>query len=373
MIGQKGVPALHGGVERHVEELGARLVGLGDDVTVFTRPNYTDPELDEYRGMRLVSLPTTGTKHFDAIVHSVLASFAVWRGGFDIVHYQAIGPCLASPIAKLRGRRVVATVHAQDWRQAKWGLAASALLRLGEWMALHVPDTTICVSESLTGRYAAQGAQHVVCIPNGVTIDPGDDVGVLAELGLASGHYLLFAGRLIPDKGLHHLIAAHASSGTDLPLVVAGGSSGTDDYVKLVRSQAGEGVVFAGYRYGAALAALFRNCALFVLPSDLEGMPIVLLEALAYGAPVLASDIAPNQEILGQNGRFFAAGDVDSLRTALIDGLADTAELKRKAVAAMSRVAEQYSWDSVAEATDALYREVMHVRVTRAADPDRVD
>src|SRR5512137_2009460 len=106
MIGQKGVPATHGGVERHVEELGARLVGLGHEVTVFTRPNYTDPALREHRGMRLVSLPTVPSKHFDTIAHSLLASAASWGGGYDIVHYHTIGPCLASPLARMRGRGV---------------------------------------------------------------------------------------------------------------------------------------------------------------------------------------------------------------------------------------------------------------------------
>ncbi|OFW61969.1 MAG: hypothetical protein A2133_07195, partial [Actinobacteria bacterium RBG_16_64_13] len=300
MIGQKGVPATHGGVERHVEELGARLVELGHEVTVFTRPNYTDPSARELRGMRLASLPTIRTKHLDAIVHSVIASFACWRGGYDVVHYHAAGPCLASPLSRLRGRAVVATIHGQDWRRQKWGFVASTTLRLAEWMALRVPHATISVSESLARSYREKTGRDVKYVPNGVKIDAGDDIAVLDEFGLLDGHYLLFAGRLVPEKGAHYLIAAHSLGKTALPLVIAGDSSNTNDYVASLREKATTDVVFTGYQYGARLAALFRHAALFVLPSDLEGLPIVLLEALAYGVPVLASDIPPNVEVLGE-------------------------------------------------------------------------
>lgn len=357
MIGQKGVPATHGGVERHVEELGARLVSLGHEVTVFTRPNYTDPSLTEHRGMRLVSLPTMGTKHLDAIVHSVLATFACWRGGYDIVHYHAIGPCLASPLARLRGRHVVATIHGQDWRRGKWGGVASETLRLGEWMALHIPHATISVSETLAQRYRDETGREVCYIPNGISFDPGDDTTVLTQHGLTDGDYVLFAGRLVPEKGAHYLVDAHGRCGTQLRLVIAGDSSNSDGYVADLRHSAGADVVFTGYEYGARLAALFRHAALFVLPSDLEGLPIVLLEALAYGVPVLASDIAPNVEILGENGRYFCAGDPASLAIELAACLRDLGELQECARVLADR-ARDYDWDRVAEATEALYERV---------------
>ena len=359
MIGQKGVPATHGGVERHVEELGARLADLGHDVTVFTRPNYTDPALKEYRGMRLVSLPTLGTKHLDAIVHSMLATLACWRGGYDIVHYHAIGPCLASPLARLRGRRVVATIHGQDWRRGKWGGVASAILRLAEWMALHVPHATISVSETLAESYRTETRCKVLYIPNGVSIAVGDDTEVLAEHGLTDGSYILFAGRLVPEKGAHYLIDAHRRCGTRLPLVIAGDSSNSDGYAAALRDSAGSGVVFTGYEYGGRLAALFRHTALFVLPSDLEGLPIVLLEALAYGAPVLASDIPPNVEILGGQGRYFTAGDVDALTEALVDAISDQAEMRSTSASLAGHAVRAYDWNTVAEQTAALYESII--------------
>lgn len=362
MIGQKGVPATHGGVERHVEELGARLVELGHEVTVFTRPNYSDPRLREHRGMRLVSLPTVSSKHLDAIIHSLLASFVTCVGGYDVVHYHAIGPCLGSPIARLRGRCVVATIHGQDWRREKWGRAASTILRLGEWMALRVPNATISVSETLAKRYRAETGRPVRYIPNGISIDAGDDTAVLGEYGLAEGAYVLFAGRLVPEKGAHYLIEAHRRAGSGATLVIAGDSSNSDAYVALLRATAGADVVFTGYQYGPRLAALFRHAALFVLPSDLEGLPIVLLEALAYGVPILASDIPPNVEVLGEEGRYFHAGDVESLGIALRGCLEDEARLRARASALAGRAISEYEWGRVAEETVALYAELMAVQ-----------
>lgn len=358
MIGQKGLPATHGGIERHVEELGARIVQRGHEVTVFTRSNYSDPALREYRGMELRSLPTVGTKHLDAIVHSAEASFAVWGGGYDIVHYHALGPCLTSPIARLRGRGVVATIHGQDWRRQKWGSGASAVLRLGEWMALRVPMVTISVSRSLAATYTQQG-RHVEYIPNGVTLDCGDDPGLIEELGLSDGGYVLFAGRLVPEKGVHHLIAAYERSGLRMPLVIAGSSSMSDAYVEELRIAAGPRVLFVGYRYGAQLAALFRHAALFVLPSDLEGLPIVLLEAIGYGASVLASDIAPNIEVLGDQGTYFHAGDVADLATQLVGGVSDVGEARQRAAALREVALTEYDWERIADATVALYERVV--------------
>lgn len=355
MIGQKGIPARHGGVERHVEELSVRLAELGHDVTVFTRPTYSDGSAEWYRGVRLKNLPTIGTKHLDAIVHSVLCSFACWAGGYDVVHYHAIGPCLAAPLSRIRGRTTIATIHGQDWRRGKWGGFASTVLRVAEWMALRVPHSTICVSESLSRRYADETGKQVVYIPNGISVCNDDDVSVLTEHSLETNGYILFAGRLVPEKGAQYLVEAWRQAKIGYRLVIAGGSSASDQYTRDVRAAAGAEVVFTGYEYGARLAALFRHAALFVLPSDLEGLPIVLLEALAYGVPVLASDIAPNVEVLGGHGTYFRAGDVDDLRERLNWCVAHLDVLRAQSVDLQLSAVQEYDWDRIARQTAEVY------------------
>jgi glycosyltransferase involved in cell wall biosynthesis len=360
MIGQKGIPATYGGIERHVEELSVRLAALGHDVTVYTRPHYTDKSVREYRGVRLISLPSIATKHLDAITHAAVCTVHAIASRTEVVHYHGVGPALLSWAPRLFGRTVAVTIHAQDAKRPKWGRFASSVLRTGERMAVRAPNVTICVSETLSARLSERYRKHIEFIPNGVSLVAGSDDSILTELGLEPGNYLLFAGRLVPEKGCHYLIRAWKASGTDMKLVIAGDSSFSPDYVRSLQSEpACEGAVFPGYVYGERLASLFRNAALFVLPSDLEGLPIVLLEALGYGTPVLASDISPNVEVLGNLGRTFVASSEKDLADKLTACIANLPVLHADARTASSVVIDRYNWAVVSEQTAHVYDRVL--------------
>jgi glycosyltransferase involved in cell wall biosynthesis len=250
-------------------------------------------------------------------------------------------------------------VHGQDWRREKWGPLATMSLRLGEWMALHVPHATISVSSSLAARYRDEGRSRVTYIPNGVKVGDGDDPDYLRGLGLEPRGYMFWAGRLVPEKAVHMLIDAHMALGTKMPLVIAGDTSHSDDYVAELRRKADpDSVRFLGYVYGDELSTLFRNAALFVLPSTLEGQPIVLLEALAYGVPVVASDIPANLEVLDHDALMFRVGDADSLIEVLERALEHLDELLKAAADTRTRTLDEHDWGSVARRTAALYATV---------------
>lgn len=362
MIGQKGIPATYGGVERHVEELSLRLVERGHSVTVYTRPHYTSPQLRRYKGIDLVSFRSLPTKHLDAITHTAVCSADAATRGADIVHYHAIGPAVMSWLPRVTGKKVVCTIHGQDWKRPKWGRAASMALKLGEWASMHVPDAAISVSETLAEELSQAYGRPVHFIPNGVTlVDEADDYW-LRELGLRPQEYVLFASRIVPEKGLHYLLDVWRRGKVEMPLVVAGDSSFSQGYVDQLKETAPAGVHFVGYVFGARLASLFRECAVFVLPSDLEGLPIVLLEALGYGAPVLASDIAPNREVLGTFGTTFRAGDVDDLEKRLSECMADSDGARDRAAAAQARVRDEFNWDRVTTSIEALYSSLVTKR-----------
>jgi len=365
MIGQKGIPATYGGVERHVEELAVRLVERGHDVTVYTRPHYDRHNARRpkpsrhpmyYRGVRLVQLPSIATKHLDAISHVALCTAHAVESRADIVHYHAVGPALLCWIPRLFRQKTVVTIHAQDALRSKWGRFARFALNCGEWMAVCAPRATICVSESLAAKLSRRYGRRVEFVPNGVVLVEESDDSILAELGVERGAYILFASRLVPEKGCHYLIGAWEEAGRPLPLVMAGDSSFSLAYVERIKSMSGGSAVkFPGNIYGARLASLFRNATLFVLPSDLEGLPIVLLEALGYGVPVLASDIPPNCEVMGEIGKTFVAGDIGDLREKLRQCLAAAEELKRDAGLAASRIASRYDWDLITQQTTSVY------------------
>lgn len=363
VIGTKGIPARFGGIERHCEELYPRLAERGHDVTVFVR-GWFSPVRGPYLGMELRTAPTINAKGMDAFVHTATASLAALRDGFDIVHYHGSGPALFSFIPRVRHTGAVATVHALDWQRAKWGKGARAILRAGERAAAAFPQRTIVVSRGLRKYFQDHYHRQAVYIPNGVNFIPRPRSSRLVkELGLEPGDYLLYLGRLVPEKGCHDLIAAYLGSGIEAPLVIAGGSSHSDDYVAgLKRSAAaGKRVIFTGNVEGDLLTQLSANAGLFVLPSYLEGLPIAVLEMLWLKVPVLASDIGPSCEVLrdGEFGSLFRTGDIGDLTTKLVEAYEDREGLKKKAQAGHEHVKAENDWDRIAEQTENLYREVI--------------
>jgi glycosyltransferase involved in cell wall biosynthesis len=354
MIGQKGVPATFGGIERHVEELSRRLTVSGCEVIAYCRTHYT-PKDAALPGVRLVRLPSVDTKHLDAISHTMLATAHVLGQGVDVVHYHALGPSSLAFLPRLLGRKVVVTVHGLDWRREKWGPVASAFLRLCEWSATNFPHVTIVVSRSLESHFRRAGAHSLRYIPNGTVLPTPAPAGPAEEMGFAPGRYLLFVGRLVPEKGLHVLLRAHREHAPEWPLAIAGEGHFTDDYVATCRRAAGDNARFLGSVYGERLASLQQHAALVVAPSSLEGLSIALLEAMSIGRPVLASDIPENVEVVDGVGEVFRAGDSDDLGRRMRSLLGEPDRLSEMGRHARDRIATEYDWDRVADETRAVY------------------
>lgn len=366
MIGQRGIPATFGGIEHHVEELGERLASRGHEVSVYTRTNYARDRPRSVRGMRPRYLPTVGSKHLDAIVHSGLSTVDVLARGADIVHYHAVGPGIPAILPRLVGRaRVVLTVHGLDAERAKWSATARAVLNVAQWLSARVPDETIVVSRDLERHYRARFRRRTAYIPNGVTEGrPRPPVEIRRRWGLEAGSYLLFLGRLVPEKAPDLLIRAFRRLDLPVRLVVAGGSSFTDDYVRGIHRLVAndDRIVLPGYVYGDLLEELYANAAAFVLPSSLEGLPLTLLEAASYGLALITSDIAPNLEVVGHDApghRVFHVGDEIGLASAIERVLSDPAGERAGAEALRRHVLSTYSWDTAADLTESVYERLV--------------
>jgi glycosyltransferase involved in cell wall biosynthesis len=366
MIGSRGVPARWGGIERHVEELSALLAERGHDVTVFCRSNYVQDGVPEYRGIRLRHLPTISSKHLDAIVHSALATSAAMASSFDIMHYHALGPGVMGVLPRyLSAAKVVQTIHGLDDQRAKWGRGATAVLRTAGWLSGRIPDATIVVSQDLRRHYQEHHRCQAIYIPNGVVPSaPRPPATALARLGLLPGRYLLFVGRFVPEKAPDLLLRAFRRVAADDRLVLAGNSSFTGDYVQGLRERAAEDprVVLAGFVYGVELEELYSNAAAFVLPSELEGLPLTLLEAAAAATPVVASSIPPHVEVIGEDGpghRLVPPGDEAALARALAGVLGNRTRERAGALALRDRVERGYRWPDATATTERVYRWVL--------------
>jgi glycosyltransferase involved in cell wall biosynthesis len=364
MVGQKGLPATYGGIEHHVEEIGSRLVNRGHEVTVFNRKSYGELPESPYLGMHVRSAPTVPSKHLDAIVHSLSSTVLALAKTCDVVHYHALGPGLVAPLPRYASRSgVVLTVHGLDQERGKWGRGAQAILGVAHWMSARVPDETVVVSRSLLDHYQHEFGKAVRYVPNGAAEPKPVPPDALAEFGLEPQRYVLFVGRLVPEKAPHVLLDAFRGLDSDFKLVLVGDSSFTDPYAEEVRRLARQDprVTLTGYVYGDRLDALYQHARLLVQPSVLEGLPLTVLESIGHAVPIVASDIEPHQELLADSGsghELFPVGDVDALRGTLRRALDAEMPPAIDLLRFRDSVLRQYDWEQTIDSLEQIYLRV---------------
>lgn len=360
IIGQKGIPARFGGVERHVEELSTRLVKLGHEVTVYARKNYTDGNIKEYQGVKIINLPSIGTKHLDAISHTFLACLnVIFKQNADVVHFHSIGPSSLIWLIRLFKPRVkvVATFHSQCYNHQKWGVFAKTFLHIGEYACINLAHETIAVSKSLQ-RYAQEKyGKTVKYVPNGVPVLPSVPADEIKRFGLEENNYILSVSRLIKHKGIHYLIEAFNQMKTDKKLVIVGSASYTNGYEAELKALAkdNKNIIFTGNQSGQALAELYSNAYLFVQPSESEGLSIALLEALSYGKAALVSSIAENTEVVADNDFIFENKNVVDLKNKLEVLLNDKEKVYKSGVNGKEKVMNLYNWDNITRDVVEIY------------------
>ena len=366
MLGHKRIPSNEGGVEVVVEALCARMVRAGHSVTCYNRAGqhvsgaqYALPAGSVYRGIRLVTVPTLERKGYAAVVSSFFAAVRAAFGKYDVVHIHAEGPAFFCWLPKLLGKRVIVTVHGLDWQREKWnGGFAAKFIRLGERSAVRFADEIIVLSENVRQYFLDTYGRDTRFIPNGVGAPTVESPKMIAERwGLEKDDYILYLGRIVPEKGETYLIEAFKQVKTDKKLVIAGGSSDTEYYLKQLRALAAEDerILFTGFVQGQLRDELYSNAYVYTLPSDLEGMPLSLLEAMSYGNCCLVSDIPECAEVVEDKAVLFRKSDVEDLRQklqVLCDQPEAVADYKADAA---GFILKKYGWDDVVDKTLALY------------------
>lgn len=372
MFGQKRIPSREGGVEIVVEELCSRMVAQWHNVTCYNRgghhvsgSEYDSKQLKEYKGIRLKTVPTIEKKGLAAVSSSFFAALCCAFGRYDIVHIHAEGPAFFAWLPKLFGKKVIVTIHGLDWQREKWKSGfGSKFIHHGEKNAVKYADEIIVLSKGVQDYFEKEYGRKTVFIPNGVNRPKIQEAELITEkYGLEKDSYILFLGRLVPEKGIRYLVEAFKNVKTDKKLVIAGGSSDTDSFMNELKDLAKDDdrIIFTGFVQGQILKELYSNAYVYTLPSDLEGMPLSLLEAMSYGNCCLVSNIPKCTEVVEDKALVFKKSDVNDLFTK-IQKACDYPEMITKIKEqATDFIFRKYNWDFVTKETMNLYRITMKI------------
>lgn len=366
MIGHKRIPSREGGIEIVVGKLAEKMVAQGNTVVAYNRKsehiagkNFNqDSSIDSWRGVELKWVPTPNSAKLNAIVYSAIATLRACFGGFDVIHFHAEGPASMVLLAKLFRKRCVVTIHGLDWQRSKWGGFATKFLLFGERVAAKYADEIIVLSKNVQRYFKEAYNRSTTYIPNGINPHEEKEANIIKQkYNLEKDGYILYLGRLVPEKGIHYLIDAYKSIESDKKLVIAGGASHTSEYEAEIKNLAGdnEGIIFTGFVQGEELEELYSNAYIYCLPSDLEGMPISLLEAMSYGNCCLTSDIAECTEVCEENAVYFEKSNVSSLKEKL-NKLLESKDLVEKYKSSSKDYILKYNWDDVTNQTLELYK-----------------
>lgn len=363
MIGHKHIPSREGGIEVVVEELSTRMVKLGHSVTCFNRKGKhvsggEIEKLNEYKGVKIKEVFTIEHKGLAAMTSSLFATFLVSFSHFDVVHIHAEGPAFFSFIPHLFHKKVVVTIHGLDWDRAKWSGFARWYIKQGEKNAVKYADEIIVLSQGVQKYFWDEYNREVTFIPNGVEKGEKKEPQEIKRLGLEKDNYVLYLGRIVPEKGEHYLVEAWKKIESDKKLVIAGGISDTAGYGKELKelSKSDDRIIFTGFVQGRVLEELYSNAYIYCLPSDLEGMPLSLLEAMSYGNCCLVSDIDECKEVVEDKGVVFRKGDTEDLKEKLewLINHEDVVEKYKNEAAEF--ICSKYNWDDVVEKTMRVYQ-----------------
>ena len=366
MIGHKVVPSRRGGIENVLTTLCPILVEMGLDVTCYNRSSdkveneYVGTvENNMYKGVKIKNAWTLNVRGFAAMIASFTAAISASFCNYDVVHFHAEGPCAALWIPKLFGKKCVATVHGLDWQREKWGKGfASKYIKFGEKVLAKYADEVIVLSQSAYDYFKETYNRETTIIHNGISRPDKRDAKIITEkYGLKKDEYISVVSRLTAEKGIHYLIDAYNQIKTDKKLVIAGDTSDTDDYVALLKQKAAgnPNIIFTGFISGDTLRELYSNSYISVLPSDLEGMSLCLLEALAYKNALVCSDIPENALVAEDKAVYFKKGNIDDLAQKLQDLCNDAALVEKLRDGVDEFILNKYNWQDVAKSTCELY------------------
>jgi glycosyltransferase involved in cell wall biosynthesis len=371
IAGIRGVPANYGGFETSAHETAVRMAAKGHEVLAYCRTN-ENPQETVFHDVRLVKLRAPKVGSLETIVHSLQIAFdvLVHKRDVHVVHLYNAASAFGGLILHLAGVPLVMTLDGVEWRRDKWNWAARRLWFLSTWLATRVADVTVCDSQTVKKYFEERFDAEMDYVPYGAESVPTETTGELAAFGVSPGGYLLFVGRLVPEKGVDTLLEGYRLSGCTMPLVIVGGNTGDGEYVERLKRIAGPSVHFVGFRYGAEYDVLLRNARMYVSASKLEGTSPSLLAAMGARVCCLVNGIAENRETGGDDVLYFD-GSVEDLARQIALALDEPGLIERYAKAGFARVRQSYNWDVVTHRYIEIYCRAANLRNKDYLTPHR--
>jgi glycosyltransferase involved in cell wall biosynthesis len=350
-----------GGIEKYTLELGSRLARRGHDITVYTMRHYGQvPE--RYQGMRIVTVPSFAKPCLQKLSSSATAALKSLCNKYDIVHFHSFAPGAFAWLPRIRGAKCVLQLHSLEWKRKRWGTAGTFIVKILEKLALSQSHVNTAVSRTQCDFYRTQRGIDMHYIPTAADVKPKTEAKEIYRLGLKPKEYILFACRLVPEKGAHFLVSALRKLDTDMKLVIAGDAQGATEYRKKLfdLAEGDERILFPGFVEGRLIEELFSHCYIYAQPSEVEGLSLSILEAMSYGNCCLVSDIPENLEAIGNAGFHFTNKNVDDLAARLRWLLENPEEVEAVNAGARERIRQYYSWESISEQIEKLYLGILN-------------
>lgn len=359
MIGHKRIPGREGGIEVVVEELTTRMAKRNHMVTAYNRNKKNVKKLKEYNKVEIINVPTIEKKSTDAIVYSFIASILCLFKKYDIIHYHGIGPSLMLIIPKIFKKKVVVTVHGLNYKTPKWKGLGAKVMKLGEKVTAKFANTIIVLSKEQQKYFKEKYNRETIYIPNGVTINDINEPNIIkSKWNLEKDKYILFLSRVVPGKGLEYLIDAYKQINTNVQLIIAGGTEYVDDFYDMIVKKVADDkrIKMIGFVKGEEISELYSNARAFIFPSEAEGMPMCLLEALSFNTPCLVSDIPENLNVAFDYVTSFESKNTEDLKIKLEKILNNN----KKSMNSREYIKNEYSWEKIVDDTLNVYKQLIN-------------
>ena len=356
ILGTRGIPANYGGFETFAEELSVRLAARGHDVTVYGRSNNIEYKGETYKGVRLVILPTIGTKYLDTVFHTFLSVFHSIPGRFDVILVCNAANAIFCAVPRMTRTPVALNVDGLERKRKKWGLAGRTYYRISEYLSTIIPSVIVTDASVIRDYYAQRYHASSVMIAYGTRCDRTETAAVLTRLNVSPRNYVLYVSRLEPENNAHLVIDAYASVRTAMPLLIVGDAPYAEEYISKLKSTSDPRVRFTGGIYGAGYRELQSHAAFYVHATEVGGTHPALVEAMGAGNCVLVFDTPENREVVGDCGILFK--DATDLTRQIQWAMEHPAEIETLRQKAMQRAMERYSWDTITDQYEKLFSDL---------------